>query len=83
MGWLQVLALVLNTADAANTCATLKDGSGRELNPLMPKNCAGVVAQKAALSVPMFLGPKPFRRAWTVGVMAGSGIGITISLKNR
>lgn len=81
MNTLIALAIILNTIDASYTCARLNRGD-KELNPLFPNNCAGIIAMKSGvlLVTPLF---KSHKKSWLIGITAGSSIGITISLVRR
>ena len=81
MNTLTALAIVLQLSDAAQTCAVLKKG-GYERNPLLPQNCAGIVAIKSATLVPLFtMKDKKLRKIWSISMMASGGIGIGLSVK--
>lgn len=83
MDWLRLLAVLVNLADAAQTCELLNKG-GRELNPLLPQSCKGVIAVKMAAITPLFVLPDSrFRRTWTIGVLVGGSVGTGVTLLLR
>ena len=82
MTWLWVLAIVAQSADAGYTCRNLSRGA-RELNPMLPQSCAGIVAIKTASFGIVPLLPKE-KQKFALGILAaggGIGLGVTIALK--
>lgn len=79
-GWILALAIALQTADAAVTCDRLRAG-WREANPLYSESCRGIVVAKAVgfAPLPVFRSRK-LRNAWGVGLAAGGGLGLTVTL---
>lgn len=82
MNTLTILAIVAQLSDAGMTCNALKNGK-KELNPLLPQSCAGVIAIKSATLVPLIPLKGKAQKIYA-GMMIGSGsIGITISLVKK
>ncbi len=82
MSALTLLAIVLQLADAGQTCAALYAGA-KEGNPLIGSHptCAKVVAFKAAHLAPLVL---PLKGPWRLGVQVGNigagslGVGLSV-----
>ena len=84
MSTLTLLAILIQLADAGQTCAGLRNGDAREANPGLGSrpSCARVFAMKGAALAPLAfpLTPK-FRLAAQVGNIGGGAIGIGFSVK--
>lgn len=79
MNWLQVLAIVLHTADSVQTCEKLSN-RGRELNPVLGQSCTRVVLLKTAGLTPMFvLKHGKAKKFYTIGMIGSAGIGLGIT----
>ncbi len=76
------LAVVFQGLDAGVTCHTLRQG-GKELNPLLPQSCAGIVAMKAAFTAPVFVLKGKHRMIWSVAMIGSGGVGLTVTLVRK
>lgn len=83
MTWLLAFAVLMQTADAAQSCVAIGKG-GRELNPLMPRSCAGIVAMKGLSLAPLVYVKHAKARAWIASAnLVAGGVGVTVSVVKR
>lgn len=75
---LLLLALLAQAADGAMTCHGLSQGR-REVNPFLPKSCAGVLAAKTAWMAPAVV-PWKGRTTYQVGMIASGAFGVTFQI---
>lgn len=86
MSFLQILAVTLQLLDGANTCSALQDVRFREANPIFgPRpDCRTILAVKTVALTPMFILPKgKWKTAFTIGNIAGGGIGLSFSIYSQ
>lgn len=79
---LLLLAILVQTADAALTCRALASG-GREVNPFLPQSCGGIVAIKAGLLAATPLWEGRTRRLYLGSLAASGAAGVTLTIAFR
>lgn len=83
MGWLLAFAVLAQTADTVQSCHAIGTG-GRELNPLMPRSCAGIVMVKGLSLAPLVYVRHTKARVWIASAnLVAGGVGVTVSVVKR
>jgi len=83
MSTLTLLAIVLQLADAGQTCAALRTGRAHEANAAIgaQPSCAKVLAIKGVALAPLALPlPKRYHAALQVGNIGAGGVGVSVSV---
>lgn len=80
MTTLLLLALLAQSADAAVACRHVSRGA-RELNPMLPQSCAGIIGIKAAAFGLVALSPHKRVGFGVLAVGGGIGVGVSIALR--
>jgi hypothetical protein len=75
-----LLALLAQGADASVSCYQLAQPHRRELNPLLPSSCAGIVAVKAAALTPLVVFHGKHRTLFAGAMLASGVAGVTVTL---
>jgi len=80
--WPIILALVLQTGDAAITCNMLYSGLYREVNPVLGNTCKDVVLRKSLIIGGSYLAFKNHSKWVSIGLISSGAVGITVNLYN-
>ncbi len=84
--FLLLLAILTSAADTSLSCHLLAQRypSGtpryREVSPLLPQSCAGIVGIRAAVLTSAILLPQPWKRISLAGIAISGGVGLTLTI---